>query len=340
MDNFEEFKCDAACTIADLCGAGAKGRSAFYEVMGTKKESVSLKKQLVLLRKSGEVLVDGEARTALGSTWTTGAVKVCEADIQAVGRLFVQTTSHNRKLVPGQRVLLEAEAGGSAPKQPRKRAKTATSSSSSSLPAPDTASWQAFEKRIRDADTWAEPLVEAAEMACEEEEDMAMADPDEAREAMVARLMGSLRGPASEAEVRAAEGRLDTPLPASAVAVMLVHDGQTADGVGDDVFGLVPGVITARLLPMAEWTWVRDEARFSGAPTDDILIGKATAGAGFCSLDPGTGFVTVRQTFDSRNWLPDGTTLGNLIGNIVASGDNDNNQVDLWVEHGMDEMNV
>ena len=93
-----------------------KGRAVYY-LVGPKVESISDKKRLVLY-VNGDELVDEEARGQMG--WTGGVQKVSSSDVD--GDLFVQSTSHNRKIKAGAAVLFISE-GGSGMKKAKREGK-------------------------------------------------------------------------------------------------------------------------------------------------------------------------------------------------------------------------
>jgi hypothetical protein len=97
--------------IATNQGIRIEKESVVYYLVGEKKENVSEKKKLVLFSHGAE-LVDEAAREKLG--WNGGAQKVSAKEVD--GDLFVQSTSHNRKIPVGGGVLFVTGTGTKKPK--------------------------------------------------------------------------------------------------------------------------------------------------------------------------------------------------------------------------------
>ena len=101
-------------TVQALCArlqvTFAKG-CGFYQLI--KKESISAKKELALLRPDGSWVVGGaDVRAALGLA--AGGIQVAPADLPAAAELFVQSTSPNRKLSGNGAVLLRLPRSAAA----------------------------------------------------------------------------------------------------------------------------------------------------------------------------------------------------------------------------------
>ena len=86
------------------CGRG----DDFY--LPTKKEAVSEKKELVLYDGKSFVKDASSVRSRLKKS-VKGAIRVVPADIPEGCRLYVQSTSSNRKLEPGT-CLVRTSSGG------------------------------------------------------------------------------------------------------------------------------------------------------------------------------------------------------------------------------------
>ena len=79
----------------------------FYEF--TRPEQISAKKQIVLMHKqSGELFEGAAARKLAGISDATAGRKLAPSDVKDY-RVFVQSTSYNRKLQQGTGFLYESE---------------------------------------------------------------------------------------------------------------------------------------------------------------------------------------------------------------------------------------
>ncbi|KAL7575089.1 hypothetical protein ACA910_000457 [Epithemia clementina (nom. ined.)] len=84
-----------------------KTGKGFYEF--TKPEKISLTKEIVLQKKStGDFFTGAKARELLGVTAATAQTKLAPAALDEF-RVFVQSTSYNRNLVPGTKFLYEVD---------------------------------------------------------------------------------------------------------------------------------------------------------------------------------------------------------------------------------------
>ena len=89
-----------------LCYRGQTGKG-FYEF--TKAEQISAKKLIVLMHKTtGELFEGAAARQIAGIGDTAAGKKLAPSDVKEY-RVFVQSTSYNRKLQGGTGFLYESE---------------------------------------------------------------------------------------------------------------------------------------------------------------------------------------------------------------------------------------
>jgi hypothetical protein len=102
---------DEDCSIKNFVesrGLTFKAGKGFYEF--TKPETISSKKEVVLMKKDSGELFEGEvARRIIGLE--DGDRKYKPSDVRDY-RVFIQSTSYNRKLVGGNGFLYEAEEFG------------------------------------------------------------------------------------------------------------------------------------------------------------------------------------------------------------------------------------
>jgi len=89
-------------------GLTFKAGKGFYEF--TKSETISEKKEVVLMKKETGELFEGEAARAIIGL-TNESRKYSPKDIRDY-RVFIQSTSYNRKLIGGTGFLYEAEDFG------------------------------------------------------------------------------------------------------------------------------------------------------------------------------------------------------------------------------------
>lgn len=100
--------------FVEAAGVRFKAGRGFYEL--TKAESVALTKEVVLERRATGEFFTGEAVRALlklnpsRPTTRISPTAAAHRDIFAEYRIFVQSTSYNRKLVPGTMFLYEVDA--------------------------------------------------------------------------------------------------------------------------------------------------------------------------------------------------------------------------------------
>jgi hypothetical protein len=109
---FQIFSVDKDCNIQAFCYnmgiSYAKGKG-FYEF--TKNEIVQPQKEIVLMNKSTGELYEGEAaRTIAGIKSNEERAKIKPANLDKY-RIFIQSTSPNRKLLAGQGFLYEVMDG-------------------------------------------------------------------------------------------------------------------------------------------------------------------------------------------------------------------------------------
>ncbi|KAL7575088.1 hypothetical protein ACA910_000456 [Epithemia clementina (nom. ined.)] len=84
-----------------------KAGKGFYEF--TKPEKISLKKEIVLQKKStGDFLTGAKARELLGVTAANAKTRLAPTALDEY-RVFVQSTSYNRILIPGTKFLYEVD---------------------------------------------------------------------------------------------------------------------------------------------------------------------------------------------------------------------------------------
>jgi len=101
--------------FVEAAGVRFKAGRGFYEL--TKPESVGLAKEVVLERRAtGEFFTGDAARALLGLNPTRATSRIsptaaAQRPIFAEYRIFVQSTSYNRRLMPGTMFLYEVDAG-------------------------------------------------------------------------------------------------------------------------------------------------------------------------------------------------------------------------------------
>jgi len=103
------IRCQKASPIRDFVeqatGESYKIGSAFYEL--TKREKVQPQKEVAIVSGDGKKKYFGDAARQMLGLNVGGLIKVAPGD-HGDWRIFIQSTSVNRKVVPGQSILLKA----------------------------------------------------------------------------------------------------------------------------------------------------------------------------------------------------------------------------------------
>jgi hypothetical protein len=265
-----------------LATLGVKEARFFYQV-GAKKEGVSKDKRVLVEMSDGQLIVDNaEARVAAAIGNKT---KLSQSDFPANVSVFVESTSANRKIAGHVYLASGREAADRISKS----------------------SGSVKKRKQEPASVWARCKDHLQSWTCDEE----------GSEKFVAkqkrRVLDSLNPGATAADLAAAEKRFKAKLPADVVKVFSEHNGQKQiAGVQPDEFGVVYGVIVARLLPLSEWKLLSESnpsisAKFTdswlkllGSARDSLVVVSenfVNGGVGVSLLDLKTGRVHHGQAF-------------------------------------------
>lgn len=128
-NNFKRIEVSSPGTIRDIAIANNVAYLVPYYLV-TKKENVSAQKDVIVLAANGDFYQGEAARTFAGIA--LGKTTVSKADAPAGGEIFVQSSSHNRKIPAASVIILQTAATASAPAPVAATAATAEATSSGS----------------------------------------------------------------------------------------------------------------------------------------------------------------------------------------------------------------